>query len=147
VSLFVASGPDVQTTLQQAAHPVGVLERPIDAFVDSSPQALVPIYRQLHLQEFLPRHSAILARLSQSKTHPLAVVPSSRAGSAASNDQPVAPRHAASSPDSRPTLTPRSEPRAELRHRARRALQAMPGAPNGAAFTLKTSAVLLLGPR
>src|SRR5207245_4231472 len=67
-------------------------------------------------------------------------------GSAAANDLPTAPRHAASSHYSRPTLTPRSDPRAERRHRARRALQATPAGPSGSAFPLKTGSVVLLGP-
>jgi len=66
--------------------------------------------------------------------------------SAASNDPPAVPRHATSSHHSRPTLTPRSDPRAELRYRARRALQAPPAAQTGSAFPLTTGSAFLLGP-
>jgi hypothetical protein len=57
---------------------------------------------------------------------------------ASSNDSATAPRQTASSHDSWPTVTPRLDLRAELRHGARRALPSHAGDITGSAFQLKT---------
>jgi hypothetical protein len=70
------------------------------------------------MQELCPSTRAILARLSAIPHAPFGGGPhplTSR--SPASNDSPTAPRHTASSHYTWPTVTPRIDPRAELRHR------------------------------
>ena len=68
--------PEVQPTHEERAAP---LVRPIGSLTDPSPQALVPCCRQLPFDELCPDTGAILAGLTASKTHGLAVVPSAYA--------------------------------------------------------------------
>src|SRR5262249_9195246 len=68
------------------------------------------------------------------------------ARSAATNERPTAPRHAASSYDSWLTLTPRSDLRAEPRHGARGLFSTTLTARSGSAFPLKTGSEFLAGP-
>ena len=107
---------DVQPTLEQPAAPAGVLERPISALTDSTPQALVPFCRQLHLGGF----ARALRPSWQGFGHPRRTLWRWSAplapGSSASNEPSAVPRQAASSHYSWPNLTPRFDPRAELRH-------------------------------
>jgi hypothetical protein len=107
-------------------------------FAEPGLQALVPYCRQFHHTELCSSSRVILARLWPSRTHLSAVVPSLHAGSPASDNPPVAPRPAVSSHHFWPALTPRFDPRAEPRHRTRRAIQATPAGPSGSDFTLKT---------
>ena len=100
-----------------ARHARGPLVRPIGALTDPSPQALVPCCRQLPLQEFCPCTRVILARPPDPDA-PFGGGPMPRAtGLRASNESPTALRRNASSHYTRPAVTPRFEPRAELRHR------------------------------
>ena len=80
-----------------------------------------PVLPAAPLDELCPSTRAILARLSAIPDAPFGGGPiRSRPDSPASNDSPTAPRHAASSHYSWPTVTPRSDPRAELRMRCAR---------------------------
>ena len=72
-------------------------------------------------------------------SHPLA------SNSAACNDSPTAPRRHTSSHYSWSALTPRFDPRAELRARARRLRPTATCASSGAAFVIKTGAVFSIG--
>jgi len=115
-----AREPSVVSGSGSPAHPRaarGPLERPIRSLPDRSPQALVPLYRQLPLAEQCLRIRAILARLS--------AIPDAPIGGGPIHSCPVhrpetthqqlraMPRQA-TTPG---LLTPRSDPRAELRYR------------------------------
>ena len=95
----------------------------------------------------LLRQSAILARLTIPDASfgggPVPLRPAQRPRTTS----PVAPRHAASGRYSWPALTPRSDPRAELRRRARRTCHTTSADRSGPAFTLITGSVLMLGSR
>jgi hypothetical protein len=136
--------PDVQPTLEPSAPPCGPFERPIGAFADPSPQALVPPCGQLCLQGLCSSTRAILARPAASPTHASAVVPSSHAALPVLQRPTGSSPAAASSHHSRPPLTPRLDQRAEPRTRARRALPTTPASRSGSALMLENGSVLLL---
>ena len=82
----------------------------------------------------------------RTQTRPFGGGPIPRAtGFLAANASATAPRHTAPSHSTWPVVTPRAPPRAELRHRARRAFQTTLAGSGGSAFPLKTGAVFLLG--
>src|ERR1700675_4481170 len=135
---------DVQSTLSQPASPAGVRERPIGALPDRSPQALVPFLPAVPFCGALPRHSGHPGEADDNPRRTLWRWSRPRTlDSIASNEPPAAPRHAASSHDIWPNLTPRFEPRAERCHGARRAPPTALAGPRGSVFTLKTGSDLL----
>jgi hypothetical protein len=126
----------------------GPVERPIGAFADPGPQALVPLCGQFRIQGLCFEHSGHpgrdsrhLRRTFRRWSRPL--TPRSRFP----NDPPAAPRPAASSHYSRPAADSAILTRApSCVSCARRAVSAVAADRSGSAFMLESGSVLLLGP-
>ena len=133
------------------AHPRAVrpargrLERPIGAFADPSPQALVPFCRQLRIQGLCPSTRAILARLAAIPDAPFGGGPVlSRPA-----HRPRTTRRQLRGPPRQATTPGQPSLRALTRvpscaTRARRAIPTTPAGSGGSAFLLTSGSVLLL---